>query len=399
MRVDSFKGMNNVTTKTRDLDEPDIILNAHVTADGSLEKRDGAEKIIDLPGSHSLWTDGADTILCMAEGILYRLRNNVAEVIIDTGQPDAAVNYLVISGYIYISNAYYTGMYNPVTNSIMSWGSPLPDAPVIVPCAGGFDAGTYHVCFTVLGTEGRSSGNGALSSIILSDGGGMKISNLPAGGSIWITDPNGSQLYYAGNSSIITTTFDSSEPLPTMWGSPPLPMFPLCYAHGRVFGGNKKKVYYSEPFQPELFRLTDAFFEIGETISMIAKTPGGLYVGSNKSVYFFEGKNPVEMIQHRVGDGVVSGSLCYASSLSKFGRNVPIWLGSGGIFAGTPDGQVVNLVKERVVVDPVMDKGASIHRVKDGQTKMLFAYKSRDISMGDQATCEIIRNGTVIQSP
>jgi hypothetical protein len=232
----------------------------------------------------------------------------------------------------------------------------------------------------------------------LDDDGGFSIANLPAGASVWMTDPNGSQLYFAGTGSVITE-LPSPEPLPTMWGSPPLPMSNLCYAHGLVFGARGTRIYYSEPYQPELFRLSDAFFEVGDLVGLIAKTSNGIYVGCRKHTYFFSGKNPIEMVQRTVGDGVVPGSLCYASSLSKLGRNVPVWIGKGGVFAGTVDGQVINLVEERVKVDPEQDRGASIYRVKDGQTRMLFSYKQKgqQIGMGDNATCEVIRRGSVIQ--
>lgn len=398
LRVDNFRGMNDVTTKSKSMDEPDIILNAHVMTDGALEKREGCEKITDLPGAHSLWTDKAGTVLCMAEGCLYRIRDREASLIVDTGQPDAQTGYLALSGHIYVSNAYFTGMYDPAAGTIEPWGVPLPAAPVVVPVSGGLPAGTYHLCFTVPGPHGRPSGNGNLTSIVLPENGGISISNLPTGGSVWMTDPNGSQLYFAGTGSVITELPDSPEPLPTMWGSPPLPMSCLCYAHGRVFGARGSRVYYSEPFQPELFRLKDAFLEMNDLVGMIAKTAGGLYVGCRKKTFFFSGKNPIEMFQMPVGEGVVPGSLCYASSLSNLGRNVPVWLGPGGVFAGTSDGQVVNLVKERVKVDPEQDRGASIYRVKDGQTRMLFSYKQKgqNIGIGDNATCEVIRNGSVI---
>ena len=399
MRVDHFKGMNDVTTKSKSLDEPDVILNAHVMADGALDKREGCEKITGLPGAHSLWTDRAGTVLCMAEGKLYSLVYGTANLITDTGQPDAITSFLSISGHIYIANAFYTGMYNPDTGTIGDWGVPLPVAPVAIPVDGGLHAGTYQLCFTVPGVNGRPSGNGALTQITLGDGEGISISNLPADGSVWMTDPNGSQLYYAGSGSIITELPDSPEPLPTMWGSPPLPMANLCYAFGRVFGSKGTRVYYSEPFQPELFRLADAYFEVNDLVGMIAKTSGGLYVGCRKQTFFFSGKDPLDMAQRAVGGGVAPGSLCYASSLAKMGKNVPIWLGKDGVFAGSSDGQVVNLIKERVKVDPKLDRSASICRVKDGQTRMLFAYKPKGqrIGMGDNATCEVIRNGSVIQ--
>ncbi|MBI9090144.1 MAG: hypothetical protein JEZ12_13090 [Desulfobacterium sp.] len=400
-RVDAFKGMNNVLTKAKGLNEPSTILNAHVDADGALEKREGYQKVIDLPGAHSMWTDGKGTVLCMAKGVLYRVVDGSQTYpVISTGQPDAPAAYLEISGLIYISNAHWTGIYDPATESCEPWGVPLPDAPILVAGDGSLPAGTYQVCFTVPGPRGRPSGNGSLVGITLTDPGGISILNLPAQGLVWMTDPNGSQLYYAGNGDVITELPDSPEPIPTMWASPPLPMSSMGYAHGRVWGGRDGRLYYSEPYQPELFRLVDGFFDLGNPVGMIAKTTGGLYVGCKDETFFFAGTTPVEMVQRSVAPGVVPGTLCYANNLGRLGANVPVWIGKGGVYAGSADGQVVNVVKEKIQVDPQQDPGAAIYRVKDGQTRMMFSYQQnggdQNIAMGDDAACEVIRKGTVI---
>ncbi len=400
-RTDSFKGMNNVNTKVKGLAEPSIILNAHADADGALVKRDGCQKVIDLPGAHSMWTDNKGTVLCMAKGSLYRVIDGVQVVLItETGKPDAPATYLEISGLIYVSNAKWTGIYDPTSMTVMPWGWPLPDAPIVVPVAGSLVPGRYSLCFTTVGLTGRPSGNGNISDITLDEPGGISILNLPDNAVVWMTDPDGSQFYYAGQGSTITDIPDSPEPIPTMWGSPPLPMSPTAYAFGRVWGGFSSRLYYSEPYQPELFRLADAFFDLGSPLGIIAKTPGGLYVGCKEETFFFAGNSPTEMVQRSVAPGVVPGTLCYANTLGQLGTNVPVWIGKDGVYAGTAEGQVVNLTKEKIRMNPEQSPGAAVYRVKDGQTRMMFSYKqgtsSQDMSIGDDASCEVVRKGTVI---
>jgi len=393
--------MNDVNTKTKGLNEPSIILNAHVDADGSLVKREGYQRVVDLPGAHSMWTDEKGITLCMAKGNLYRVVDGSQVVLIaESRQPDAPASYLEISGLIYASNAHFTIVYDPSTGVCESWGIPVPEAPILIIGEGSLPAGTYQVCFTVMGDRGRSSGNGSISQLKLEASGGIEILNLPTGGTVWMTDPDGSQLYYSGSGNVVTELPDSPEPIPTMWGVPPLPMSTLCYAHGRVWGGRGEKLFYSEPYQPELFRLADDFFDLKDTIGMIAKTEGGLYVGCKGQVYFFAGTNPVSMRQISVSPGVVPGTLCYANSLGQLGQNVPVWIGKGGVYAGSVDGQVVNLTKEKIQVNPQQDPGAAIYRVKDGQTRMMFSYQQagggQNMAIGDDAACEVIRKGTVI---
>jgi len=68
---------------------PSVLLNAHVGADDALEKRPGSSLIAELPGAHSLWTDGKGVVLCMAKGSLYQLVDKVPQLLIETGQSDS----------------------------------------------------------------------------------------------------------------------------------------------------------------------------------------------------------------------------------------------------------------------------------------------------------------------
>lgn len=399
-KTNGFKGMNNVLKKGP-LSMPSVLLNSHVGADGALEKRPGSSLIAELPGAHSLWTDGNGVALCMAQGNLYRLVDKVPVLLAETGQPDSPAHYLVVSGRIYISNAFWTGVYNIKSKKTESWGTPVPVAPILLPDEGSLPEGKYHVCFTLTGATGRPSGNGQISSMTLDEPGGISIANLPDNAQVWMTDPDGSQFFFAGTYSRITEILDSPEPIPTLWGSPPLSMSCLCWAFGRVWGFNGEKLYYSEPYQPELFRLADAFFDMESLGGMIARTDGGLYVGTKDRTIFLAGRQPEEMTEMQpVGSGVVPGSLCYANELGKLGRNIPVWIGQGGVYAGTMEGQVINLLKEKIIMDPDQSQGASIYRVRDGQTQMLFSYKqgggAANMSMGDDASCEVVRKGNVI---
>ena len=403
IKVDSFNGMNNIVVKAkRTMGEPSIILNANVEPDGSLVRRPGLEKVIDLPGAHSLWTNNKGLVLCAAESKVYRVLDGITTVeLADTGQADSPMSYLEVDEKIYLSNKNWNGMYDPGLNTIGKWGVPVPVTPVLLQTKGSLPAGNYKVCLTAIGNYGRPSGNSGVTGITLSETGGINILNFPEGATVWMTDPNSFQFFYAGNSSIITALPEQAEPIPTMWGVPPDPMSHLCWAFGRVWGTRFKKVYYSEPYQPELFRLTTGFFDFSETVLMIAKTDHGLFVGCEVNTYFLSGANPAEMVQTIAGIGVVPGTLCYASDLGELGKNVPVWVGKDGIYAGLADGRILNVVKEKLRIDPQQVQGASFYRVKDGRKQMLFSMKHNQpkgqvVGFGDLAACDVVRNGVVI---
>ena len=401
-KAESFQGMNNIAVKSKgSLEIPSMILNANVEPDGSLQRRPGLEKIINLPGAHSLWTNNAGIVLCMAQREIYRVIDTATTVqLVDTVQPDAPMSYFEVDGRIYMSNKNWTGMYDPLQDVMKAWGEPVPDAPIVVPAAGSLPVGRYQVCITTLSEYGRTSGNSNLSIIVLDEPGGISIPNLPATASVWITDPNGANLLFAGNSSPITDVPENSEPIPTMWGSPPLPMNHMCWALGRAWGCVGKKVYYSEPYQPELFLLSTNFFDLSDPVLMIARAGSGLFVGCEAKTDLFAGTDPATMTQTTVGKGVVPGTLSYATDLGDMGRDVPIWVGKDGVYAGLRDGRAVNLIKEKVQIDPQQSTGASVCRVKDGRRQMLFSarqnMKGQEVGFGDNASCEVIRKGAVI---
>lgn len=400
LQAKNFQGMNNVLDKSP-LDQPTILLNAHNTLDGKLKKRPGIGMITALPGSHSLWTDNNGLILCMAKGSLYKLIDQVPILITSTGQSDSPVHYVLVSGRVYMSNAFWTGVYNIKTNEIESWGCKIPETPILTPCEGSLPAGTYNVTLTVLDSTGRLSGNSNIATITLTDSSGIKILNPPDNFKAWITNFEGSIFYYAGSYENITELLDSPEPLPTLWGSPPIPMSHITWAFGRMWGFNNTKLYYSEPYQPELFTLNSGWFECDSLGGFIAKTSQGLFLGLKDRTIFLRGREPSEMIEITdVGPGVVPGSLCYANELGQLGTNVPIWIAKDGVYAGTSDGQSINIIKNKIQMTAEQSQAASIYRVVDGHNRMLFSYKqgsaSMDMSMGDDASCEVVRKGTVI---
>lgn len=401
-KVEAFEGMSNVLAKAkRSLSVPSMILNATVDHDGSVQKREGHELVASLPGAHSLWTDNRGLVLCAAAGSVYRVSAGGSTLIHETGAQDAPMSYVEVGGKIYISNAYWTGMYDPAQNSMKSWGDAVPAAPILIPVSGGLPAGEYQVCMTVKNEYGRTSGNSAISTITLEEGSGLQILNVHENGSVWMTDPNAGAFQYAGAGPVITELPQTAEPIPTMWGSPPPPMSSMAWAFGRVWGAVGNKVIYSEPYQPELFTLATSFFDMEEPVLLIAKAQNGMFFGCEKATYFLSGSAPVDMVQVHAGPGVVPGTLCYADDLGDLGKNVPIWLGVDGVYAGLTDGRAVNLIKDRVQISPEQLQGASICRVKDGRKQMLFSMQHRrsgaqEIGFGDNAACEVVRRGAVI---
>lgn len=395
LKVKNFVGMDNVRQSEGDVSAPRVVLNADVTAEGRVLKRSGRSLVVDLPGAHSIW-EGYGLMFCAAKGILYKIQDNVKEVVCSIGM-DSPVSYVGAGNDIYISTMYWNGRYDVDANTIHDWGIDVPEQPVLLSTAGNLPAGIYGVCFTVL-SDGKISGNGGVASIELTETAGISILNRPSGAVVWITDPNGWVFFMAGELDAVTGVPTSVEPMSTFLCSPPPYMQNLAYANGRIWGTVEKKLYGSEPYKLDLFKFNKVCFEFDRDLLMVAVVSTGLYVADDKATYFLGGTEPGEMKERKVGNGVPFGAVGYCDNLGELGKNVPVWVANDGIVAGSLDGSLVNLTQKKIRFKPG-NKGASIFRMKGGDFQFLAAMKqgsSSNAAIGDDVTCEVVRNGRVV---
>lgn len=413
INISDFVGMNNIK-KTERLfvgrkksAEPRIILNADVTEGGRLLKRDGSLKIISLTSPHSLWS-GTTAMLCVASGYLYRIVHGQETQICAVSGPDTYTSYVEANDKIYISNKYWNTIFDPATDTTSDWGITLPEQPVISATTGNLPVGVYKVCFTLY--SGREiSGNGPIAEIELTSEGGISISNRPGSCLVWMTDPDGSKFFPVGETDTIVSTASSQEPLPSFLCSPAPYMENLDYAFGRIWGSVGEIVYYSEELHPEWFRLKFNKFEQNQNVTLIAHAPTGMFVGCEDTTYFYKGTEPQLMKESKVGTGAIPGTLKYCNNVPELGDilspsekihvSVPIWLSQEGIVIGNASGRLFNLTQQKVKFVPG-HRGASVHRMKDGQFQFLTSFKQGSpgsgIGMVDDATVEVIRNGRVL---
>ncbi|MDY6893822.1 MAG: hypothetical protein SVO01_00165 [Thermotogota bacterium] len=380
--INKFTGMNNVnpTFSNKSGVVPKILLNANPDESGRLVGRDGFELFLTLAGTHSLKAFDS-CLLCAAEGKLYECSSGTATEIttIDgpTNEIDGHIDYVLCQDKIYISNLYWRGIFDPSDSSISDWGISVPSGPMLLTTTGNLPAGTYNVCLTNV-VDGVISGNSPIQSITLSSEGGIEILNRPENAFVWVTDKNEPIFYFVGATDNIVNV-PTVEPLPTFMCSPPLNMTNLCYAFGRIWGAVNNTLYCSKPYRLDLFNLNEDKFEFKSNITLIAKVPTGLFVGTEEETKFLAGTEPDKMNEISVGSGSVKGTLEYCNNVpyladvlgtsEKVFSDVPIWRTHEGIVAGNITGRLFNLTKDKLRLGKV-SQGASLHH----QLKGYFTY-------------------------
>lgn len=383
IKIAGFTGANNLVPSFwggEEIATPRVVLNADADESGRLVKRDGVTAFLALPGSHSLWSPDDDScMLCAANKKLYSIGSGAAvQIATITGPANEPLSYALAEDKVYISNAYWRGVFDASTGVVSDWGITLPPGPMLISAFGSLPAGTYYVAFTAV-SAGQISGNGPISSIDLTVTGGIQILNRPAGALVWATDQNGQVFQLVGAVDTIVD-IPTIEPLPSFMCAPPPNMSVLAYAFGRIWGAVDDTLYYCEPYQFGWFKVTSNFFKFNSSITTIAAVSTGLFIGMTDSTIFLQGTEPDQMVQSSAGAGSVKGTLAYCNNLPELGdvlgtpekgySSVPVWRTAEGIVAGNISGRLYNLTKTKLKMG-IPEKGASLYQSKNGVFQFL----------------------------
>ena len=293
--VTSFSGMDNITPGVRgSIAHPLSIIDALVDGTGELSVRGGSSKVASLTGCKNLWrSPGTGYTYCTDAGYLYTW-NGASFTVVRTISGEGKVYFANIDKIDYCGNKHWLAA---------------------------IDRGIAKVW-------GESANN-------------MQNMN-------WQSSENGSVLFLRdsfGEETVI--------PHPGELVHAPLPFDCITAAHGRIWGVRGNKVIYSYPLVYDWFEdVTNNIDFLNET-TMIAPTSAGLFVGTTKEVYFFQGTSPEESIGRIVSSsGALKDSLVISKSFLEFPDNTPVWMeANGNIVAGTIDGQIVPLTKNRVQIN------------------------------------------------
>lgn len=409
--IKGFNGMNNVISEGAFSGHedgsmtafPKVILNADVTAEQKLKKRGGYRLLANLPNAHSVW-GVRGVMLAASEGRLYRFYPDGSKVNLCAlgGPHEEKLFYSSVDDTsVYISSRHWLGVLNPIENTVGSWGIPLPEQPVVAAIygTGALTAGKYQVCYTNI-VGGNIGGAGMIAEIdVLDDNSTIALLNKPSGVIAWATDPDGNTFYKVAEELNSITAIDTIEPLPTLLCSPPNPMRFIRKAFGRMWGAIDNLLIYSEPYRYDLFRSTN-IFRFTSDIQLVAFVDGGIYIGFDEQTVFMPGTEPTAMKETKVGVGVARNILAYCNNVPNLGNNIPVWVSKDGLVAGGHGGNLMKITQDRVQF-PAGQEGAAVQRTVNGQDQYLTSFKQErprgsGVGFGDSATCEVVRNGTVL---
>lgn len=172
-------------------------------------------------------------------------------------------------------------------------------------------------------------------------------------------------------------------------GPPPL-AHEIGYWRGRMWLASGNVLWATELYLYRYVDKTRTFFQFEGDITMIAPVDDGIYLGTDKGLYFLSGTLAELKREKLMSSRVVPGSKVFAptSQTHPLAASQPmpesdsvLFVTDDGICVGVPGGRCYNLTQKSMML-PKADSGAGLFRVDSG----VSAYVAALDSGGDPAT-------------
>jgi hypothetical protein len=381
---DQFAGLRN-TVDPATMEPGDLIeaRNVDITDAKRIVRRKGFGAPVISGACHSLWASGATSFVVRGTELLQIMPDYSTAVLRSDLTADAPMSFVAVGDRVFFSNGYETGVAQD--GAARPWGIAVPQLPAVAIAPGTLRAGRYQYVTTYVDEMGQESGARRAGAIDLATPGGLAFTGFGAppdnvvAVNLYLSQPDGDMLYLvdtlssAATAAAVSTPRDPILPLATQFLSPPLPGAHLAYSYGRVYVAAGNRVYYSEPYAPELFDLRKQY-PLEDIVTMLAGVTGGVYVGTGADVGWVDGRDPEKTEYERKAPyGVVPGTLAYGPTddyADQAGGTAAYFTTTGGILRGSPGGAIENLTRARFTI-PSAQRGASAVRQIGGVAQYL----------------------------
>ncbi len=420
-------GLNNLdreTELTRSEDGKRVIAlreaeNVDLPRSGWPRRRRGFGRVVEGTRVHSLWAGGRFPLMLFVDGdTQYARRKGAVPFAVRDGLSPRAASYACPNDRVYCSNGAQAWCVLP-DGEVAAWGveSPAGQPTVTASIDGGLDAGTYQVAITYLDARGEESGTGLAVLVDVADTGGISVSGIPQPSSpdvlrvrLYASPANGDVLYHVrdlpvGQLAALIGAGHRGKPLATQFLTPMRAGSIVRHLAGRLYVAQGRTMRWSEALRYGLTHADKNMRSVGERIDLMEPVGDGgdapgFYVADHKRTYWLGGADPANAtlrIAHAAG-AIPGTGITVPANLFGLETTLPVayWLAANGVAClGLPGGQVLPL-RERQVVAPTAERGASLFRERDGIRQIITALQgatAQGLAVGDRASPRVYRNG------
>ena len=391
--ITAIKGVrNDVTAERMKPGELVYARNVDIDESGKASRRRGTAEVY-AGAAHSLWSDGTHGFFVQG-GSLKRFTPGVAATALCT-VAGTRVCYEAINGDVYWSDGITSGIVSAGVNR--SWGLTPPAALNPQPGSGALAAGTYLCTMTFTDRAGRESGAPRASAVTVGSGGAIVLTDLPvssdprvASKNIYVSAVNGdlpmltAVVSNATTSTTISALAAQSVPVRTVLLGPPPAGQVIAQYSGRAYVAAGPFLFYSQPYEYELFDLRSGFIPFESDIQVVAPVGDGIFVGTTERTTFLAGKDSVEFTNTPVAPyGAIRGTrqtvddraFPPADDDSEAGSpsgDLALWMSTRGLLLGTDGGRIRSLTAKHYTL-PAVTAGASLFKWRNGTPQYLVS--------------------------
>lgn len=299
IKLDKFLGLNNRERPAR-MPPGSLVsaVNVDVDNSGGIATRPGYAAVAGLAGITSLYaTRDGERMYAIAGGALLRIHETapLAGETIATGIGAGPVYWSEFGDRVFLTGAAALEIEHSTARPLeVSAGAP----PLLTLTTGALSAGRYRIGVVQRDAYGRE-GACRVSEIEVPDGGGIRV-EAPAAAAhtpvIYASVADGADLfrYAEGDTCEITEPHYATMAIsPEQIGAHGLPpgAGPHCVYQGRLHvavpAGDATAVFFSQPFWFHLFDLARDFFVVPGRVMLMAGTPQGIVIGTDRAVYAY----------------------------------------------------------------------------------------------------------------
>lgn len=376
-------------------------------------QRAGRTKWISGTDVHSLWGNDLIDFGLYVDGTTLNLLDptGIVEPLVN-GLQKRDMYYAYVAGRVYYSNGIDTGSITQ-NGVVRPWGIPTPTQTfdVAVTATGGMDPGTYMVTMTWF-QDGEESGAPEPLVIEVPAGGGIALTNIPQytnaqSARVYVSAPGDTRLFHNrdlpnGMTSVNIAAGNRGRPLDTLLHMPMGGCTRLHAAKGRIFAASGKLLRWTQPLRYGLTNRSTDYIKAPDAITAIGSPDVDsfvMYVGTAKKTYRLSGDdvNSVSLTA-AAHVGVIPGSMVQvpgdALGLEGILYNMPVWLGTNGLFyAGSTSG-IIPLNKKAVT--NVYGKVAATYMERDSSRRYVAAGangKTSGLAITDKMVARVVQLG------
>lgn len=385
----SFSGVRNDIPLER-FSPSDLVVAQNIDLDktGRASRRAGTLRIAS-GSAHSLWEDGGDCFVVL-DGTLQRVLPDRSMMPI-TAVSGTRVAYTKVGADVFWSDGIRSGA---VTGSEpRQWGISPPPAMIAESIGfGSLREGHYLYSLTYRRADGKESGAAAFGRVLAA--GGVRFPAIPVSADPTVTHKTIYLSSWNGESPLAAATLTNAETSAALSASPakglPLRTRNLREAptgqvigayNGRAYVAQGKYLWFSLPFEFELFDAISGYVDLSNDIRTFAPVSDGIFVGTESSTLFLQGSDPAEFVVRQVAKhGTILGTEQKVPGFrvldgSRQGVHW-MWMSKSGACLGSDGGGFVELTGGRFKPPGNATSGASLLKIRGESPQLVTSIFS-----------------------